>query len=289
MRARKLLVSVSVADVRGQSSHGSELLTQAILGVEVDVLRATRDRAWYLVRLPDSYVGWVRSWSVVPVRGSELLDWRRRTSFQVSGRSVQLREKPSRGSAILCELVLGTRLPKLVSRGDWVKTALPDSTQGWVELSGLRLQSQPGPSPTAPFIIRTAFRFMGAPYLWGGTTPWGCDCSGLVQSVYSFNGIELPRDARDQLRALEDCSLEIQTRRFQPGDLLFFGRGLRDISHVAISTGGFSFVHSHGCVRRGSLRRGEPGYSLEISRLLRAAAGPLGEIKKTIDKKKGLQ
>jgi len=287
MRARKLLVSVSVADVRSQSSHTSELLTQAVLGVELDVIRATRDLAWYLVRLRDSYVGWVRSWSVVPVSGSELLDWKGRMAFHVDSRSVRVRERPTNRSAVLCELVLGTRLPKLASRGDWVKTTLPDSTQGWVEVSGLR--PHPGPLPTASSIIKTAFRFMGAPYLWGGTTPWGCDCSGLVQSVYSFNGVELPRDARDQLRALEDCSVDIQSQRFQPGDLVFFGRKLTDISHVAISTGGSSFVHSHGCVRRGSLRREETGYSLEISRLLRAAARPLGEIKKTIDKKKGLQ
>jgi cell wall-associated NlpC family hydrolase len=289
MRARKLLVSVSVADVRGQSSHTSELLTQTILGVEVDVIRATRDRAWYLVRLPDSYVGWVRSWSVVPVSGSELLEWKGRMAFQVSSRSVQVRERPSHGSAVLCELVLGTRLPELARRGDWVKTTLPDSTQGWVELSGLRLQSHPGPLPTPSSIIKTALRFLGAPYLWGGTTPWGCDCSGLVQSVYSFNGIELPRDARDQLRALTNCSVDIQTQRFQPGDLLFFGCSLTDISHVAISTGGSSFVHSHGCVKRGSLKKEEPGYSLEISRLLRAGTRPLREIKKTIDKKKRLQ
>jgi len=287
MSARKLLVSVSVADVRGQCSHISELLTQVILGVGLEVIRTTRDRTWYLVRLPDNYVGWVRSWSVVPVSGVELLKWTARIEYQVNRRSIPLREAPSVNSLVLCELVLGTRLPKLASREDWVKTVLPDSGRGWVESSGV--QSLPASLATSSAIIETAVCFMGAPYLWGGTTPWGCDCSGLVQTVYSFNGVSLPRDAQDQLRATRDCSVDIEVGRFQPADLLFFGRSLGHISHVGISTGGFSFIHSRGYVGRGSLKRGKLGHSLELSRLLRAVTRPLRQVKKNVDKKKALQ
>lgn len=287
MNAGKLLVCVSLADVRRRSSHSSELLTQAVLGVELEVIRTTRDRTWHLVRLPDGYGGWVRSWSVVPVSDSELLKWKVGARFHVSARSLALRQEPSRRSMVLCELALGTRVPRVASRGRWVKTTLPDATQGWLERSGLEPVRSPSQTPSS--VVKTALRFMGAPYLWGGTTPWGCDCSGLVQSVYSFNGVALPRDAIDQLRATRDCAVDVGAGRFRAGDVLFFGSSLGDISHVAISTGGFSFVHSRGCVRQGSLEKGELGYSHELSRLLRAVARPLEAAKKDVDKKKGLQ
>jgi SH3-like domain-containing protein len=287
MSGRKLLVSVSVADVRGHSSHSSELLTQAVLGVELEVIRSTSDDDWHLVRLPDGHAGWIRSWSAARVSGPELHKWKLGIAFQVGSRSIALREEPSPGSTVMCELVLGTRLPRLASRSGWIKTTLPDFTLGWVERSALELL--PASLPTSSSIVRTALRFMGAPYLWGGTTPWGCDCSGLVQTVYSFNGVLLPRDAKDQLRATRESSVDAEAGRFEPGDLLFFGSSLSGISHVAISTGGLSFIHSRGCVRPGSLRRGELGYSLELSRLLRATTRPLGQAKKTVDKKKALQ
>jgi len=285
-RFPRMVVKVSVADVRRESSHASELMTQAVLGVELEVLRVSRDRSWYLVRLRDAYTGWIRTWSVIPMSRSDLSKRKAGIALQVAKRSVPVMDRPKRSSNILCELVLGTRLPRLAVSGRWNKTRLPDSTLGWVEQSGL--EPLPCPRPSASAITDTALRFIGAPYLWGGTTPWGCDCSGLVQTVYSVNGIMLPRDARDQLRATKELLVQAEPGRYYPGDLLFFGQSPLSISHVAISTGGYSFIHCRGCVARGSLKKGEMGYTHGISRLLRAATRPLDGVKKDVDKKKGL-
>jgi len=268
-----LLVSVSVADVRGRNSHTSELLTQAVMGVELELIRSTRDQNWQLVRLPDLTVGWIRSWSIIGTTKGRASSWLKSSAFQVESRSAAVREKPSLGSAVRCELVLGTRLPGADSGRKWLKIALPDSTEGWVERRQLATLPCRNPQPSS--IVKTALRFMGVPYLWGGTTPWGCDCSGLVQTVYGYNGICLPRNSSEQLGATRAYPIEPGHENLKQGDLIFFGRSLKRITHVAISAGGSSFIHCRGSVRYGSLKRGELGYSLELSRLLRAATRPL--------------
>jgi cell wall-associated NlpC family hydrolase len=91
-------------------------------------------------------------------------------------------------------------------------------------------------------IIKTAKRLIGIPYLWGGNSAKGNDCSGFTQTVFKANGLQLPRDARQQaliggeVIALPDFSNVL------PGDLIFFGTGER-ITHVGISLGGFQFIH----------------------------------------------
>ncbi|HUR92746.1 MAG TPA: SH3 domain-containing C40 family peptidase [Gemmatimonadaceae bacterium] len=92
-------------------------------------------------------------------------------------------------------------------------------------------------------IVQSARRlFSGTPYMWGGVTPWGADCSGLVQSVFALHGVALPRDAWQQGGA--GAELEGGVDTLQPGDLLFFSeRDDRRMTHVAISAGGAEIVH----------------------------------------------
>ena len=103
------------------------------------------------------------------------------------------------------------------------------------------------PKPTAEGIARTLDliqRFMGIPYLWGGRTPYGYDCSGLAGTFYAFMGVNIPRDADQQFLAGE------VVEKPEAGDLVFFGEPDEDgdvhISHVGISLGGDEFIHSTG-------------------------------------------
>jgi cell wall-associated NlpC family hydrolase len=95
----------------------------------------------------------------------------------------------------------------------------------------------------APAITRTARRyFEGTSYLWGGVTPWGADCSGLVQTTFALHGVQLPRDAWQQASA--GIPAEVTPLDAREGDLLFFSdRADRHITHVAISLGHASLVH----------------------------------------------
>ena len=97
--------------------------------------------------------------------------------------------------------------------------------------------------PDAAAIGRTAVeRFAGTSYQWGGITPWGADCSGLVQSVFALHGIPLPRDAWQQAREGRDAGTEIGA--LAPADLLFFSdRADGRVTHVGIALGGARMVH----------------------------------------------
>ena len=95
-------------------------------------------------------------------------------------------------------------------------------------------------------LIETALSYTGTPYLWGGRTTFGIDCSGFTQMVYRMNGIYLPRDASQQakkgttLSFLEEC---------QPGDLAFFDNAEGAIVHVGIVMEDYKIIHSSGRVR----------------------------------------
>jgi cell wall-associated NlpC family hydrolase len=131
--------------------------------------------------------------------------------------------------------------------------------------------------------VRTARLFLGVPYLWGGRSPLGLDCSGFVQLVYGAAGVALPRDARDQctrlggiaclrrwpggppLRACADGA-QARGRAGRPaaGDLLFFGPASGAVTHVALSLGGLRVVHAFGSVREAGLDPAGPDFEAEL-------------------------
>jgi cell wall-associated NlpC family hydrolase len=95
-------------------------------------------------------------------------------------------------------------------------------------------------SPTAAGIIATAKKYIGVPYLWGGSTPSGFDCSGFVQFVFKAHGISLPRVSRDQYTA----GYAVSKSNLKPGDLVFFNTSGSGVSHLGIYLGNDQFIHA---------------------------------------------
>lgn len=95
-------------------------------------------------------------------------------------------------------------------------------------------------------IVNTAFLYLNAPYLWGGKTPFGIDCSGFTQMVYKLNGVKLKRDASEQAMQGEPLSFIEES---EPGDLVFFDNVDGDIIHVGIIMENNHIIHAHGKVR----------------------------------------
>jgi cell wall-associated NlpC family hydrolase len=122
---------------------------------------------------------------------------------------------------------------------------LPDGRRGAVPAAGLA-----DPRDPAPGLHERIDSLIGTPYLWGGRTPAGIDCSAFVQLVYAERGIALPRDARDQHRA---CRRLGRGEKDIPGDLVFFAAPGQPVGHVGIGMGDGWFAHSRGRVQLASL------------------------------------
>jgi gamma-D-glutamyl-L-lysine dipeptidyl-peptidase len=99
-------------------------------------------------------------------------------------------------------------------------------------------------------IIECLHRFLNCPYLWGGRTKWGVDCSGLVQTIYRIHGINIPRDANQQVDLGENIEFITETK---PGDIAFFDDKNGKIIHVGIITGPNEIIHASGRVKKDRL------------------------------------
>lgn len=107
-----------------------------------------------------------------------------------------------------------------------------------------RIPESPPPSSAASRILRNADAYVGVPYVWGGTTPKGFDCSGFTKYIFAKSGITLPRTSREQVRA--GSGIPADFRYLRPGDLMMFAEPGEAISHVAIYVGNGRIIHSSG-------------------------------------------
>ncbi len=231
------LVRAAVADLRGSSRDDAELVDQLHYHETARVL-GSRD-GWHYVQAQDHYFGWIHGDQVYAMPGSS-------RGRLVGTVLAPIRRAPDRAAEIIGHLPAGTPLPTEQTdppEGPWVWTIVSDrrdpekAVRGYVSLDDAAgVGDLPHRPPTPADLIATARAFLGTPYLWGGTSGQGIDCSGFVQQVYRLNGVGLDRDADQQ--ALQGRAVD----RPSAGDLLFFGRPA--VIHVAMSLGGDDFIHA---------------------------------------------
>ncbi|MFT4971962.1 MAG: hypothetical protein ACI9JY_001163, partial [Saprospiraceae bacterium] len=173
---------------------------------------------------------------------------------------------------VVSDLVYGNILiDKGLSENDdqMRKVELPDGRQGFViRRSCTKYWNwRDNVTATGEDIVATARRFMGVPYLWGGTSTKGFDCSGFTKTVYLGHGLQLERDASLQVHTGLKIETDTSTwKNLLPGDLLFFGREATSekkerISHVAIWMGDGKVIHAAELVKIESLIRGEKNFA----------------------------
>jgi cell wall-associated NlpC family hydrolase len=130
----------------------------------------------------------------------------------------------------------------LPSESGWLPAVLADGRSGYVQGGDLDLTGREwvweGLPQLRGSLVQTARRFLGVPYLWGGTSAFGMDCSGFVQHVYGLHGLTLPRDA-DQQAACQG-TVAVSRDEIVPGDLIFFGKH----THVGMAISHFEFIHA---------------------------------------------
>jgi cell wall-associated NlpC family hydrolase len=239
------IVRRDLADLRAAPSRDSELVDQAHYGENVAVLGESG--AWRYVQGPDQYFGWVTLDDLALLTGYA-------ERFVVAVLLADVRDAPRAGASVIARLPAGTSVPAIVAsmeQADGTRQRVPYDhpdgfrethlgpgwLTGYVALSDLvDLRQLPHRDPTADDYLKTAESFIGVPYLWGGTTALGLDCSGFVQQVYRLNGVALPRDADQQ------AMLGRKVEKARAGDLMFFGE--ESVTHVALATSATEFIHA---------------------------------------------
>lgn len=260
------VVNVSVCNFRSEPKHSAELATQALLGATLRVWKKQGD--FYLVQSPDDYFGWVDDGGFQLMTASELEKWTNSERVIVITDFSFAYENASEKASKITDLVAGDMVQLLEKQPAFSKIALPDGRMGFVKNEdilplGNWLASR---QPTAENILTTASEMMGRPYLWGGTSGKGMDCSGFTKMSFFLNGIQLPRDASQQVHVGEQVETDTSSlKNLEPGDLLFFGRKATSekkerITHVAIYMGDGKIIHASDRVKVESLVRGDPTF-----------------------------
>jgi hypothetical protein len=244
------------------------MATQALMGTPVRVLQ--KENGWFLIQTPDRYIAWTESAGIAPLTGLQLDRWKSSERLIYMGDYGLVYQNPENGAPPVSDIVMGGILAignGGKKDGNFMNVELPDGRKGFVRttecLNFRQWAEQSVPDPAS--MLKTAFSFMGRPYLWGGTSSKGFDCSGFTKTIYMMGGLILSRDASQQvLQGVEVPGADIWNE-LKTGDLLFFGRkataesGER-VSHVGMYAGGSDFIHCSGLVRVNSLDPARPNF-----------------------------
>ncbi len=260
----------SVASQYRQARYGSELINQGLMGMELRLLR--KEEGWFYVQMPDGYLGWMPGGCFSRGDKTWLEAWRSKPKVVLERLFDTIREKPAVDSAVVGDVVRGVRLIRLGEKQSWVEVETPDGRKGFLERIALIEESAlSARKPTGEDLEKTAREMLGFPYLWGGASVKGLDCSGFTSSVYRFHNVILPRDADMQGNAGKELELDAGLTKLQKGDLLFFGKSMEEITHVGMYLGEGRYIHSSGSVRINSLREGAADFDADRKNTLRKA------------------
>ena len=244
-----------VADLRREPHSVSDRVSQVRFGEAVRILQEGEEYTW--VRMEkDGYMGWVHRKALQPASEEGVWAYQRSWNAVVMAeRAVvyadELRVKGAEAREPISKLPFGVLVCVVEQDEAWSALQTPEGSRVWVR-SGDLLPLALRPKPDAEGIAYTLGLLrclVGIPYLWGGRSSFGYDCSGLSQAFYNFMDVGIPRDADQQCRA----GILVEGEP-EAGDLLFFGKAgvgradarYHNVTHVAISLGGADFIHASG-------------------------------------------
>lgn len=260
------IVRISVANVRDDRENGAELGTQVLMGHVVRVWKG--QGGWFYVQSSDRYLGWTDDDAFVRVTKEQVNEWNAAPRVIVTDYEDRVWEKPGGkrdGNLPVTDVVAGALLKKMGEEGNWWKVELPDGRAGYLtKESAMDFDAwKSSRVANGDTIEKSAKSLLGVPYLWGGTSTKGVDCSGFTKTVFYMNGVQLLRNASHQARQGMDVPLDPEFTNVRKGDLLFFGSKAGSgrterITHVGIYLENKQFIHSSGLVRLNSFDPNSP-------------------------------
>ncbi|MBQ5416955.1 MAG: C40 family peptidase [Bacteroidales bacterium] len=265
----RAVVEFSVATLHRGADYESPVESQCLMGSSL--LVSDQDSYWRKVSaMEPPYQGWTEELSLVEMTQEQYEAYLAAPKYVCTAVITHIFADPSAESPFVSDITMGGVVRKAldargraVRKGRWLQVLLPSGRSGWMRRSELQDHAQwlAGRTATAENVIGTAKKFLGSPYMWGGNSTKGVDCSGLTWMAFHMNGIELPRDTSQQVKEGREVSLE----QMVPGDLIFFGTpasgdSRERVSHVAIYLGDGMILHSSQVVRISSLDPDSPDY-----------------------------
>ena len=250
------IVSTSIAPIYSSPSFSSDLINQALFWEGLIVL--DKKEKWIKIKQRDGYVGWMHTFYTTDSEAYEKNPMLRNYDnwYFIKNRYSEILLKDN--NRLL--LSFGTILPCLINENKYI-VILPNNQK--VNIDGNSIINITK-NVRLDDVILYAKSLLGVPYLWGGRSSFGIDCSGLVQTLLFFLKIHFPRDTKDQISF--NNMIQIKSN-FEKGDIIFFSKNTI-INHVVIFINKSEYVHSSGSVRLNSISANNDNYDNHLFNLI---------------------
>lgn len=302
---RFAVTEFSVNYMRLNPDYESPLETQELMGTVVEIV--SEQGYWKEIVSPQPYKAWTTDMGLVEMSAEGIKEYLASPRYICTALTGRVLEEPKDNARQVCDFVAGNIVRAVIkasamgktedelSKKDyavvkgWAEVVLPSGKHGFIRSKDVQPLGEwcRMCNPTVENLLETARQFVGIPYLWGGMSPKGFDCSGLVRYVWFLNGVLLPRNASQQIHCGERIAMDAdfdrsdreemlkRTENLRAGDLVFFGKPATEgnkerVTHVGIYLGNHHIIHSSHLVRINSLLPGDPDHYSNSFKLIGA-------------------